>query len=514
MKFYKNILILGATLMSLSSCNDFLSEVPSRGNGIIPETVEDIELILAGAYRNDEISTHQLFMSDDVRLDRDFFDATRGRFALGLVYAGVWDRKFIHVNFKDYMWMYRYQNVMRSNLALTLIPDCKGSEYDMTRLTAEAYFKRAYNMFALTNVYVLPYSTENLDEPGLPLRKGTAFDEDVSRSSIKETFDFIEADLQEALKCNVELSDIYGVNSPYRCTIEGVYAFAARFYLSLNDYDNALKYANLALDKYGEDHLVDLTTKVHSQTIGGTINIDGVDIPYTLQLPWTYQNHTPGAFSEEYFFHFSGTGFDGAAMYKYPSEELLALYNIDGDQAHDLRYQQYMVEQYAYHDGFLIDYPMFINDGGGYSNPSGGEPYNGPSVAEMFCIKAECEARGSNWQSGINTINRLRAKRISADGQVNLTASTQQEAIAKILQERRREMPIIKRLYDLRRLNNNADPNDDVTVVKDFYVYNGAEVLTNQPQTYTLQPKDRRYAAPIPESDIMSSGGVIKQNTY
>jgi len=71
------------------------------------------------------------------------------------------------------------------------------------------------------------------------------------------------------------------------------------------------------------------------------------------------------------------------------------------------------------------------------------------------------------------------------------------------------------RWFDLRRYNNNEYPNDDVALTKTFYPYTTAGAVTTQPvQTYTLAKNSRRWAAPIPGTEIISGRGVLKQNTY
>ena len=190
-----------------------------------------------------------------------------------------------------------------------------------------------------------------------------------------------------------------------------------------------------------------------------------------------------------------------------PSQGLLNLYDKD----HDLRYKYHMVEGYSYDRGMTkpsYDYPgyiFFFKD----RIPSG------PTVAEMHLIKAEAHARLNNITEAMNSLNTLRAKRLMPGAWVNLTASSKDDAIKKVIDERRREMPFVQRWYDLRRYNNNEDPNDDVEITKTFYPYTVSAVQTTQPvKNYVLPKNSRRYAAPIPRTELISSDGVITQNSY
>ncbi|MCF0172755.1 MAG: RagB/SusD family nutrient uptake outer membrane protein, partial [Bacteroidales bacterium] len=104
--------------------------------------------------------------------------------------------------------------------------------------------------------------------------------------------------------------------------------------------------------------------------------------------------------------------------------------------------------------------------------------------------------------------------RINKDVYVDLTASSASEALKKVLQERRREMPFSIRWYDLKRLNA-TDPENKVTIRRTFYQYNKSGALPMDPvKEYVLEPDSRRYAIPISNVQIESAEGKIQQNTY
>src|SRR5690606_20763784 len=128
------------------------------------------------------------------------------------------------------------------------------------------------------------------------------------------------------------------------------------------------------------------------------------------------------------------------------------------------------------------------------------------------------QIRQGAWQQGIETINTLRETRMDAAAPASvkyLSASSPQEALVMLTEERRREMPFTMRWYDVRRYNNNADPADDVEMTRTFYPYNANAVLAGEaPIQYTLEKNSRKFAAPIPITDIISSNGVLEQNKY
>jgi hypothetical protein len=170
-----------------------------------------------------------------------------------------------------------------------------------------------------------------------------------------------------------------------------------------------------------------------------------------------------------------------------------------------------MVEDYSYDRGMSMSYPAYI-----FFHNS--KIPSGPTVAEMLLIEAECKARTGNWQEGLNTVNELRAKRMDNTAPaniINLSALNQAEALSKILEERRRELPFTQRFFDVRRFNNNTDASDDVLMTRIFYPIGMSVVEGSQaPITYTLDKKSRKFARPLPNTDINITEGVLEQNTY
>jgi hypothetical protein len=227
----------------------------------------------------------------------------------------------------------------------------------------------------------------------------------------------------------------------------------------------------------------------------------------TLKYPYTHDNQVVLTDMLEWkeFLYFRMLTHE--SWWYIPSQALLDLY----DKTHDLRYQYHIVEGYSYDRGMIkpsYNYPgyvFFFKD----RIPSG------PTVAEMLLIKAECLARNNDPSGAMDAVNILRAKRMTAGTWVNLAAATKDDAIKKVLEERRREMPFAQRWFDVRRYNNNEDPNDDVIMTKSFYPYNNAAVIATDPvKTYSLPKNSRRFAVPLPRTELVSSNGVIQQNTY
>lgn len=492
----------------LTGCEDFLSVRPSKSSYVVPSTYGDMETILAAMWRSDCVSYNLVFGGGDIDLNAKLEAMSNGKYVVEAVEGATWERDHNGTS-KDYMWLYRHQNIFRSNLVLGKINDgaIDATDAELQRLRSAACFRRAYSYMELLNVYTLPYCEANLQELGLIKCEKASFDYTLKRMTLQETYDFVEKDIQEALKFDVNLTERTGVGSPYRVTSPAVNALAARFYLIKQDYANAEKYAKAALSLYGEGNILDYNAIGYSSfSEKSTIVIDGKEVAFEVKYPNTYSGYdVVNQWTENYFTGSAeGTYSSGFSTDFIPSQSLIDCYNADGDCEMDARWKYFYVKNYCYLRGYAIDLPYLMRPNT-YSL----------TVPEMLLTVAECEARVGDYNTAMTYVNRLRAKRIDPAGKVNLTAGNKDEAIAIVLRERRREIGPFMRLFDVRRYNSNDYSADDVTVTQTFYDYSPAGVnYSSAMKTYTLKPGDRKIAAQIPVSDIMSSRGELQQNTY
>jgi hypothetical protein len=492
---------------AFSSCDKYLAEPPSKSTTLVVTTTAQLDALL-NTYTSfyTEGNRTAIYGTDDFGITTDLYNARPGTFTLAAFQFGLWDIPYLPDDTRESFWSNEWRKIFTANLVLSKVGEVSGTDAEKTYLTADAHFVRAYSYWVLANTYCLPYTEANKKELGLPLKMGTSFEESAARGTLEDTYKLIEADLAEALKVSLPLVQNNKARH-WRANKAGVNGFAARYYLNRNNYTQALKYANDALADYSQ--LVDYNTGMRYGN-DQAINIDA-GTPQaktvTLKYPYTHDNQVVLTDMLEWkeFLYFRMLTHE--SWWYVPSQELLNLY----DKAHDLRYQYHIVEDYSYDRGMIkpsYSYPgyvFFFKD----RIPSG------PTVAEMLLIKAECLARTSNFNDALTVVNTLRAKRITAGAWVDLTAANQADAIKKILEERRREMPFAHRWFDIRRYNNNEDATDDVTLTKTFYPYNNSAVLATEPvKTYTLSKNSRRFAVPLPRTELISSNGVIVQNTY
>jgi hypothetical protein len=125
----------------------------------------------------------------------------------------------------------------------------------------------------------------------------------------------------------------------------------------------------------------------------------------------------------------------------------------------------------------------------------------GVTVPEMMLIKAETFARAGKANEAMAIINTLRKKRFSAADYSELAASTADEALTKVLEERRRELAFKSiRWFDQKRLA--AEPRFAKPISRTNLV-SGAN--------YTLAPNSNRYVYPIPAYNIQLNP-ALEQN--
>lgn len=502
---FRTAIICGA--LGFASCDKFLEERPSKTSALEVKTADQLEALLNahGSFYN-ETNRYAIYSTDDYGLKAEMYKAARTPFNLTGIQCTLWDTQYLPDDTRDGFWTNEYKKIFTANMVLGLVESVSGTAEQKASLTADAHFIRAYSYFQLANTYALPYTDATKNEPGVPIKLSTSFDEPMARAPLEKVYQQIESDLSEALKTTVPLVQ-NGRARHWRASTTGVKGFAARYYLTRGNYAEALKYAQAALNEYGT--LVDYNTEMrYGRTQSLVVNPGTPEVKtVVLQYPYTHDNQIDQTdmLGWKEFLYFRMLSHD--SWWYLPSEALLSLYDKD----HDLRYRYHMVEGYSYDRSMInpgYDYPgyvFFFKD----RMPSG------PTVAEMLLIKAEALARTGKPADAMAALNQLRAKRMEPGSWVNLSATSNDDAIAKVLQERRREMPFVHRWMDIRRFNSNDYPNDDVSLSRSFFPYNSAAVQMNEAEkTYTLPKGSRRFATPIPQTEIIASNGQIEQNKY
>lgn len=431
LKITGSILLL---LVFFSCKKDFLNIVP-KGNKIA-STVSDYNLLL-----NDENFYQQLsggwqsamLMGDEVSAEENL-----------LVSSAVESQRLFQ--WEDVIFEPRaYAQDLSLNLGalyvvnktISEIGEAEGPEAQKIQLKAEALANRAFLYFQTVNLYCKPYNPATASsDPGFPIiKEPNALERSFPRGTLQQNYDFMIADLQEAIN---QLPLKVGSRTRFsRAAAEGI---LGKIYLFAGRYQEALTMFNACFaDMQGMGvRLYDYNVELAP---GGSF------LPISTYGPNGPANNL-NDFTETilartfYGGEFQGNGFgnDGLVL----SEAAEALF-----QPQDLR---------------LSLYAATFKDGS--PNPDGrlrkyGQQYvkYGLELSELYLLRGECKARLNDLAGAKADVEALRIKRIPAPAAaVPAQISQNQNALIRfIVDERIREYAFSGyRWFDMRRLS--ADP--------------------------------------------------------
>jgi hypothetical protein len=478
------IVTLSVAIFS-SGCDKFLDVPPEKKNNLEIKSTDGLDMLLNYYDILFDRSREVVLNNDNYGLYKDYYLARPSRFDSQLQYI-LWFTDYCAL--QTYYWEKEFLKIAYANTILTTIDEVEGTAQEKALLTQDAHFLRAYEYFNLTTLYCLPYSDETKSELGMPLKRTLVYDEDITRKTLQETIDFIEEELNKAL----ETTQPRDINRLWRISLPAVQAFAARFYLYIHDYVKAEEFANKALQAHSAmvDYETYFSPFMRTYTSGGGTYV-------APNAPTDYK------FDEIYYARILYNHTQNAV----PSEDLLNLF----DKANDYRYEAFIVENYSYNRASVPGWAAYWQFG------SIGI-IHGPTTAEMYIVRAECEARRGDIPGAVSDLNIVRSHRYKSGTYVDLLASdfaTNKAAVQFIIDERRREFPFTLRWYDIKRLNSDpANLVDKITITRDFFESDGLSANPTVNKTYTLAPGDKRFAWPIPSIDIQLSKGQLIQNPY
>ena len=356
-------------------------------------------------------------------------------------------------------WNYPYQQVFLANVVLEglkKMTPASSEQENWQSIQGSAFFIRAYAFYNLAELFSRPFDVASAaSDPGIPLRLSSDLNLVSQRATVDQTYTQILSDLRAAIQ-------LLPVHTKYRNRPSKPAAFAlmARVYASMGHYELAGQYADSCLQLEGS--LLDY----NQLNLGSTRPFVGIDNPEILYYSCLHSG---------YLFDIAQAG--------NPVDSTIYSSYAEGD-----------LRKKAFFRISPLGQPYFK----GYYSTGQIKLFSGPAVDEMYLLRAECLARAGKTHEAMMDLNTLLEKRWIQGAFIPLQASSASEALQLILKERRKELVFRGlRWNDLRRLNQ--EPSLAVTLTR---VLNG--------QTYTLPPRDPRYAFPIPDDEILLSG--IEQN--
>ena len=229
LKFIPALLLL----VSISSCDEFLSETPDNRTQI--DTPEKISELLVNAYPDACYMEFAETMTDNV-----FDSGDPGLFRVMNSENYNWEmNNSTGIDSQASYWNACYTAIAHANKALEAIEEL-GSPASLNPQKGEALIARAYAHFMLVSFWSKRYDPATADaDLGIPY---VTEPEDVlikkyKRNSMKEVFEYLENDIEEGLKY---VTDDY-IQPKFHFNKEAAKAFASRFYLIKGDWERVIE---------------------------------------------------------------------------------------------------------------------------------------------------------------------------------------------------------------------------------------------------------------------------------
>ena len=434
---------------TLFGCKKYLDYKPDQSI-VTPQTIQDLQSILNNNSIMNAYSpfTGELGCDDYYLYNADWLPRTTTERN-----AYVWERDLFNDAERN-DWSLPYVVVYYANVVLDELAKEKyysNQKRDRDNIRGQALFFRAFSYYNLLQVFSKPYSADSASaDLGIALRLSPDPNIATTRASLKDSYDRVVSDLVESV-------DLLPMYQPYVTMPSKLAAIAmlARVNLTMGLYSRAQSFAADALQMNG--------TLIDYNTVNGAAT-----------LPFARFN--------------AETSFHSVLLF---SNTLNSVSKID-----TVLYRSYAPNDLRRSLFFRTNTDGSVSFRGSYDGST--RLFNGLSNDELYLIAAECSARNGDKNGALDMLNRLLLKRWKTSTYVPIVATDAQDALTKILIERRKELVLRgQRWADLRRLNKET-----------LFAKSNYRFINNK--LYTLYPNDKRYILPIPNTVITMTG--MQQN--
>ena len=364
------ILLFTILICSLSSCQEDWLEEKRSISMVVPQTLNDMRMILnnnrlfyiEGTFYADA-SADNYYITESIYNALD--QSSRNHYTWG---ADLYEGRTTVTD-----WNKSYEQVLNANIILEGLEQIEvGDQFriEYNDIKGGALYFRSKAFLNLAMQYAPAFNANEAQSlMGIPLRLSSDIHTPVIRATLEETYKRITEDLSLAASLLADVPE-----HPTDASKAAAYGLLARCYLYMGDYANALSSAENSLQLYSE--LLDYNT----------INPEN---------NFPFQN-----FNKEVLIYGIHQGLNPLAV-DTRAKIVPELYDMYDEN--DLRKQLFFRENtdgtFAYR--------------GSYTESRG--PFNGVTVSEIFLIKAECEARLSQTDASMTTLNHLLERTLAVE---------------------------------------------------------------------------------------------------
>ncbi len=482
-----------AVVFSLNSC---LEKLPTD---YIPEeeamqTFEDAEQTLTGIYaalKSRALYSGYLTLIPDIQTDLAY--AVQGNTN---TYGNFWLWNILPTTSEvESVYAALYTVIGRCNFYLDKVGDVRASLTDDSLIqyldyyTGEVHCARALAYSELIKLYCKAYDPATADkELGVVLRSSYFNEEPTVRATLKESYEFVLADLAKAEELLDDDNDYY--NAIY-FTNAAAHAIHARVALYMQDWDGAIEHSSKVIDS-GKFDLASAKNAYGNGTylsymwsndasfevifkIGYTITSYGgalgsVFLNYTTDYTYYYPDYVPAQWVLQAY----GSGDARYATY---------FTNLQTGYSHGLAWP--LLTKYYGNESFMQSMIYHVN----MPKPL--------RLAEQYLIRAEAYCNNNKFAAASADLTKLSQSRHTAGGNVNVTDKNWLDVISN---ERVKELYMEGfRLQDLKRWGRGFEREQ--------------QTLT-QPEGSTMKIKadNPLFVWPIPKHELESPGSQILPN--
>ncbi|MBC6400934.1 MAG: RagB/SusD family nutrient uptake outer membrane protein [Ekhidna sp.] len=480
MKKYLNYLV---GVFCFCGCGDFLDQEPGAQVSIDEQlsTRIGVEQSIAGVYRDVEelLSERYCLYADLQGGNLTFTPRTREEVTVPLLIAKSYDFADTEQN-SDYAGLYEglYTIIAQVNIMLERIDLFTFFEdAELRQMQSELLAIRAFSHYLAAIHYAQHYSyTADASHPGIvyntqTLQLGVDFP---ARLTLFETYQYLKADLKAALSLQTDASFLSGGSSyAYfnRITIQGLYA---RMALQMNDWEQALFYANEVISTSG----ISLTTNENYIT---EWKWDERAVSEVI-LEFAAPRNSDGEVSSSKSTHFIYNSLSSYSHYA-TSGDLLDLY-----EETDIRSGIFLEVDLPTAAGQeKVELPYFFT-----WKFQGNTGTINMRLSEMYLIRSEANARLNNISEALADLNIIRERA----GLAALVDTS--ELLEEIFLERRRELAFEGHLlFDIVRFAKDVSRNQGCL---------SRQCNLNYPSPY--------FILPIPFSSTGLNDNIIQNKGY